>query len=165
MKMPVMVRTHSVIGLPRTLTPASTPTLPGSITTSRRTARKPCLRAERRKTSRSRGQQQFPGQSAATTILDDSKGLTVGLTSLITPKLINDFRWGFIRQGGQNAGASFNPAVLLDGIDNLVPFTRSTIAFVPVNQFTDSLNWTRKNHTFEFGTDLFSDSQQPHQLP
>lgn len=100
-------------------------------------------------------QQQFPGQSAATTILDDSKGLTLGLTSLINPKLINDFRWGFVRQGGQTAGSSFNPAVLLDGIDSIVPFTRSTIAFVPVNQFTDTLNWTRKNHTFEFGTDLF----------
>src|ERR1700730_17222910 len=101
------------------------------------------------------GTQQFPGQTSATTILDDSKGLTIGLTSIINPRLINDFRWGFVRQGGQTAGASFNPAVLLDGIDSLVPFTRSTIALVPVNQFTESLNWTRKNHTFEFGTDLF----------
>ena len=31
------------------------------------------------------GQQQFPGQSAATTILDDSKGITIGLTSMLTP--------------------------------------------------------------------------------
>src|SRR3984885_9644533 len=31
------------------------------------------------------GLQQFPGQSASTTLLDDSKGLTVGLTSLISP--------------------------------------------------------------------------------
>ncbi len=101
------------------------------------------------------GQQQFPGQTAATTMLDDSKGVTVGLTSLLSPKLINDFHWGFIRQGGQNAGVSQNPAVLLNGLDNIVPFTRSTIYFVPVNQFTDSLNWTHKNHTFEFGGDLF----------
>lgn len=101
------------------------------------------------------GQPQFPGQSAATTVLDDSKGLTIGLTSLISPRLINDFRWGLIRQGGQNAGASTNPAVLLNGLDNLVPFTRSTRFFVPVNQFTDSLNWTRGNHTLQFGTDLF----------
>src|SRR5580704_15443346 len=44
------------------------------------------------------GLQQFPGQTASTTILDDSKGITVGLTSLISPKLINDFHWGYIRQ-------------------------------------------------------------------
>jgi hypothetical protein len=101
------------------------------------------------------GQQQFPGQSAATTVLDDSKGLTIGLTSLLSPTLINDFRWGFVRQGGQTAGVSQDPGVYLDGIDNLVPFTRSTIAIVPVNQFTESLNWTRKNHTLQFGGDLF----------
>ena len=101
------------------------------------------------------GLQQFLGQSAATTVLDDSKGLTVGITSLISPKLINDFRWGFIRQGGQRAGISKDPGVYLDGLDNLIPFTRSTIFFVPVHQFTENLNWTRKNHTFQFGTDLF----------
>ena len=101
------------------------------------------------------GQQQFPGQSASTTVLDDSKGLTIGLTSLISPRLINDFRWGFVRQGGNNEGVSQDPAVLLDGIDSLVPFTRSIIPIVPVNQFTETLNWTHKNHTFEFGADLF----------
>jgi carboxypeptidase family protein/TonB-dependent receptor-like protein len=101
------------------------------------------------------GDQQFPGQSAATTMLDDSKGITIGLTSLINPRLINEFRWGYIRQGGQNAGVSQDPAVLLNGLDNLTPFTRSTIFFVPVNQFTDNLNWTRGNHTIQFGTDLF----------
>jgi Carboxypeptidase regulatory-like domain/TonB-dependent Receptor Plug Domain len=99
--------------------------------------------------------QQFPGQPASTTMLDDSKGSTVGLTSLISPKLINNFHWGFIRQGTKTAGVSQDPAVLLNGLDNLVPFTRSVTYFVPTNQFTDSLNWTHKNHTFEFGGDLF----------
>jgi hypothetical protein len=101
------------------------------------------------------GQPQFPGQSAATNALDDSKGLTIGITSLITPKLINDFHWGYIRQGVNNAGASQYPGVFLNGLDNLVPFTRSTNAIVPVNQFTDSLSWTHGNHTMQFGTDWF----------
>ena len=47
------------------------------------------------------------------------------------------------------------PGVFLNGIDSLVPFTRPTTAFVPVNQLSDSLSWTRGNHTFQFGTDLF----------
>ena len=101
------------------------------------------------------GLQQFPGSSATTTLLDDSKGVTVGLTSLLSPRLINDFHWGFIRQGVNTAGASQYPAILLTGLDNLVPFTRSTIAFVPNNQFSDTLNWTRKNHTLQFGGDIF----------
>jgi len=101
------------------------------------------------------GLQQFPGQSAATTILDDSKGSTVGLTSVISPRLINNFHWGFIRQGVKTAGTSQYPAVELTNLDDLIPFTRSITYFVPSNQLTDSLNWTRKNHTFEFGGDLF----------
>jgi hypothetical protein len=100
-------------------------------------------------------QQQFPGQLASQTFVDDSRGITVGLTSLINPRLINNFHWGFVRQGGQIQGISQYPAVELSGLDNLVPFTRSTTYFVPINQFTDSLNWTRKNHTFEFGGDFF----------
>jgi Carboxypeptidase regulatory-like domain/TonB-dependent Receptor Plug Domain len=101
------------------------------------------------------GLQQFPGQSASATTLDDSKGSTVGLTSLISPRLINDFHWGYIRQGVKTAGASQYPAILLTGLDNLVPFTRSTTSFVPNNQLSDTLNWTRKNHTLEFGGDIF----------
>jgi hypothetical protein len=101
------------------------------------------------------GPQQFPGQPAATNFLDDSKGLTVGLSSIISPRLINDFHWGFVRQGQQYGGTSVYPGVFLNGIDNLVPFTRPTTAFVPVNQLSDSLSWTRGNHSFQFGTDLF----------
>ena len=101
------------------------------------------------------GEQQFPGQPAATSILDDSKGITVGLTSLISPKLINDFHYGYIRQGGKNAGTSQYPGVYLNGLDNLVPFTRSTTFFVPVNQIGDGLNWTKGNHSLQFGGDLF----------
>jgi hypothetical protein len=97
----------------------------------------------------------FPNQPAARSFLDDSKGLTIGLTSILTPRLINDFHWGFIRQGQQYGGTSVYPGVFLSGIDSLVPFTRPTTAFVPVNQLSDSLSWTRGNHTFQFGTDVF----------
>ena len=101
------------------------------------------------------GPEQFPGQPSAQNFLDDSKGLTIGLTSLLTPRLINDFHWGFTRQGQQYGGTSVYPGVFMNGIDSLVPFTRPTTAFVPVNQLSDNLSWTRGNHTFQFGTDLF----------
>src|SRR3984885_7669343 len=99
-------------------------------------------------------QQEFPGQSASTTLVDDSRGITIGLTSLISPKLINDLHWGFVRQGGQMAGTSSNPGIFLSGLSDLIPFTRSTIYFVPTNGFADNLNWTRGNHTLQFGGDF-----------
>ena len=98
---------------------------------------------------------EFPDQSAATTLLDDSKGSTIGLISLISPTLINNFHWGFIRQGVKNGGNSTYPGVFLSGLSDLVPFNRSTTAFVPVNQFSNTLNWTHGTHAFAFGTDLF----------
>ena len=98
--------------------------------------------------------QEFPGQPATSTQVDDSRGITIGLISLINSRLVNNFHWGFIRQGGQQAGVSQNPAVLFTGLDNLVPFTRSTTYFVPTNEFADNLNWTRGNHTFQFGGDF-----------
>jgi hypothetical protein len=104
------------------------------------------------------GEQLFPNQSAATTTLDDSKGSTVGLTSIISPRLINDFRWGWVRQGGKTGGNSPYPLVELTGLTNLVNFSRadrSVTFFVPINQFGDSLHWTRGNHTLLFGADLF----------
>ena len=101
------------------------------------------------------GVEQFPGEPAVSNLLDDSKGVTIGLTSIITPKLINDFHWGLVRQGQQYGGTSVYPGIFLSGIDSLVPFTRPTTAFVPVNQLSDNLSWTHGNHTFQFGTDLF----------
>ncbi|HXW55811.1 MAG TPA: carboxypeptidase regulatory-like domain-containing protein [Candidatus Cybelea sp.] len=97
----------------------------------------------------------LPGQIPTSTTLDDSKGSVVGLTSILSPSLINDFHWGFIRQGGQTAGASLYPGVFLNDVTDFVPFTRTTIFFVPLNQLSDKLNWTKGNHTLQFGTDLF----------
>ncbi|HKS80429.1 MAG TPA: carboxypeptidase-like regulatory domain-containing protein [Candidatus Acidoferrales bacterium] len=101
------------------------------------------------------GVQQFPGQPPASALLDDSKGSILGLTSILSPSLINDIHWGFIRQGGQEAGASIYPGVLLNDVNSLTPFTRSTIFFVPVHQISDTLTKTHGNHTMTFGTDLF----------
>ena len=101
------------------------------------------------------GLQYFPTEPASTTHLDDSKGVTVGLTSLLSPRLINDFHWGYVRQGLKDAGVSQDPGVFLNGLTDLTPFTRSITRFVPVNQLSENLNWTRGNHTLQFGADIF----------
>src|SRR5262249_28552131 len=42
---------------------------------------------------------QFPGQSAARILLTNSKGIAVGDSWTISQKLVNEFHWGFTRQG------------------------------------------------------------------
>ena len=132
-------------------------TLRGSITTSPRTARKRCLRAERLQNFKEPGQQQFPGQSAATTVLDDSKGLTD------RPHLAHSVPRSSTIFAGDSSGREGRlpvrlsiPAVLLDGIDSISCLSLAPpSSLCPSNQFTESLNWTQKNHTFQFGGDLF----------
>ncbi len=99
--------------------------------------------------------QQFPGQIAATTLLNGSKGSIVGLTSVISPTMVNTFHWDLIRQAETQAGYSSQPAVYLNGVSDFYPFTRSTSFIVPVNQFSDNLNWIHGNHAFSFGADIF----------
>ena len=42
---------------------------------------------------------QFPGQTPSYSYIDNSKGLAAGDTWGISPSLVNDFRYGYIRQG------------------------------------------------------------------
>ncbi|MGH9534579.1 MAG: TonB-dependent receptor domain-containing protein, partial [Terriglobales bacterium] len=100
------------------------------------------------------GAPNFPGGPAATTELDTSRGSIFGLTSVLSPTMVNNLRWGFIRQSVDNEGASNSPAVYLNGLTDLIPFTRSTDTIVPVNNLIDNYSWNWGNHLFEFGGNL-----------
>ena len=50
------------------------------------------------------GTQQFPGQPASSVLVDNSKGMIFGDTWTISPSLVNDLRYGYIRQGYGQAG-------------------------------------------------------------
>ena len=162
---PAMVRIRWVIASPQTWTAVSTPTLPVSIITSRRAARKPCLRAERRKTSKNRDVQQFPGEPAATNLLDDSKGVTIGLTSLITPRLINDFHWGFVRQGQQYGGTSVYPGIFLSGIRQPCSLHSPHDCFCARQPVERQFELDSGKSHVSVRYRLISDSQQSPQLP
>lgn len=100
------------------------------------------------------GAPQFPGQPAATRTLDNSKGFALGYTAVLDPTKVNSFRWGFTRQGGENAGASTSPQVSIAAIDTLIPFTRSSSFKVPVHNFVDDFFWSKGKHSFQLGTNL-----------
>jgi hypothetical protein len=97
------------------------------------------------------GIEQFPGQGPSYTIEDNSKGITAGHTWTITQNLINDLRYGFIRQGFGNIGVGKGDYVDFRFLDNTSAETRTTITTVPVNNIVDNLTWTKGNHTLQFG--------------
>ena len=100
------------------------------------------------------GAPQFPGQPPATKVLDNSKGFALSYTALLRPNLVNSLRWGYTRQGGEQAGASTSPAVGLAGLDSPIAFTRSHSAILPVHNIVDDVSWVKGNHTLQFGANL-----------
>ena len=96
---------------------------------------------------------QFPGSPASSRLRDNTKGFAAGYTATLTPNLVNNLRYGFIRQGyglrgiGQGSYVNFDTGT----ISNLNAETRSTLLSVPVQNVVDDLTWTRGRHTFQFG--------------
>jgi hypothetical protein len=93
----------------------------------------------------------FPGQPPSTVLEDNSKGISAGYTWSITPNLVNDLRYGYIRQGYSSRGIGSGDYVDFTSLANLSAQTRTTIVHVPVNQLTDNLSWTKNGHTIQVG--------------
>lgn len=93
----------------------------------------------------------FPGQPPNTLLADNSKGITVGETWTITSRLINDIRWGYVRQGYADSGVGKGEYVDFRFLNSPTSEARSNITSVPVNNIVDNLSWTKGNHTLAFG--------------
>jgi hypothetical protein len=98
---------------------------------------------------------QFPGSPASQASAGNSKGLTAGYTAVLSSNLINNLRYGYVRQGNNDAGLgianqNFNH---FRGFDNILPFgARSLFYTVPVHNFINDTTWTKGRHTIQFGT-------------
>jgi Carboxypeptidase regulatory-like domain len=94
---------------------------------------------------------QFPGQDPAVVDTNNSKGIIVGYTWTISSTKVNNFRYGFIREGVGNDGSGSQSLVYLRGLDPITTDQRSTNYVVPVHNFADDYSWTRGKHTIQFG--------------
>jgi hypothetical protein len=94
---------------------------------------------------------QFPGQPASSKFEDNTKGLTFGDTWTINANLVNDIRYGYIRQGNATTGVGSGDYVDFRFVSAPTAETRTTIASVPVNNIVDNLNWTKGKHNIQFG--------------
>jgi hypothetical protein len=98
--------------------------------------------------------QQFPGQAPNDFLTNNSKGLFVGYTALLTPTLVNNLRYGYIRQGLGDAGLSTSDFNHFRGLTDVHGFTNSVLTNVPVQNLVDDLSWTKGKHTLQFGGNL-----------
>jgi len=95
--------------------------------------------------------EQFPGQGPSSVLIDNSKGMTFGDTWTISPSMVNDIRYGYIRQGFGNTGIGTGDYVDFRFIANATAETRSTVVSVPVNNIVDNLSWSKGRHTIQAG--------------
>jgi len=109
------------------------------------------------------GESQFPGGGPNSQIYDNSKGIAAGDIWYISNAMVNNLRYGFIRQGYANRGATTSDFVTFGGIDTLKSTgDTSAIISIPVHNVVDDLTWTKGSHTFQFGGNyrMITDNRQ-----
>ena len=97
------------------------------------------------------GTEQFPGQGPHDALEDNSKGLTAGDTWAISSNMVNDIRYGYVRQGFSDRGAGTGDYVDFRFLATATSESRTTITSVPVNNIVDNFNWTKGRHSIQLG--------------
>ncbi|HWC97507.1 MAG TPA: TonB-dependent receptor [Candidatus Sulfopaludibacter sp.] len=95
---------------------------------------------------------QFPGQAAASRSLDNSRGIALRYTTVISPHLVNALNYGYTRLGTASTGNSTVIPSL--GFTTLQATPRASQRVAPTSNITDDLTWTKGRHTIQGGVNF-----------
>jgi len=93
----------------------------------------------------------YPGQPANKKNTDNSKGISANYTWTPTANIVNNLRYGFIRQSIASTGAGSGLYVTFRSLDTPEARTRSSSTIVPTHNIMDDYTWTKGRHTVQFG--------------
>ncbi|MGB2669034.1 MAG: TonB-dependent receptor [Candidatus Acidiferrum sp.] len=91
----------------------------------------------------------LPGQAPETSIVNFNKGLIANYSSVLTPTMVNNFRYGYIRESIGTIGNTDVPVNDIRGIDQGINYSSQFQR--PINSFWDDLTWTHGKHSWQFG--------------
>ena len=94
---------------------------------------------------------QFPGAPPSSFTTDNTKGLAAGWDWSLNSHMVNDLRYGYVRQGNANRGVGQGDYVTFRFMDQATAQSRSTIVNVPVHNVVDTFSWTKGSHSLSFG--------------
>jgi hypothetical protein len=97
------------------------------------------------------GVEQFPGQGPSSVLIDNSKGMTFGDTWTISSTMVNDIRYGYVRQAFGNSGVGSGDYVNFRFLDFATAETRDTVVSVPVNNIVENFTWSKGKHNIQVG--------------
>lgn len=101
------------------------------------------------------GTENLPGQPPSTIHEDNTKGFAVGHTWTPSSNIVNDIRYGLIRQGYSTVGAGTGTGDWVNFRFYTQPTSqaRSIYVNVPVHNVIDNFTWTKGKHTINIGAD------------
>jgi hypothetical protein len=104
------------------------------------------------------GAEAFPGQGPAYVDTDNSKGISGNFTWSIKDNLINNLRYGYIRQSIATTGSAVGNYTEFRGLSTPNGqlssgggLYRNNASVVPTHNVIDDLTWTKGRHTIQFG--------------
>jgi hypothetical protein len=97
----------------------------------------------------------LPGQLPEHDYVYYNKGIVANYSAVLRSNLINNFRYGFIRESIGDIGNSTQDWILFRGLnDPAGAITRSYAFQRPINNFIDDVSWIKGKHTWQFGAQL-----------
>jgi Carboxypeptidase regulatory-like domain len=91
----------------------------------------------------------LPGDIPEQDIVNYNKGLIANYSAVISNTIINNFRYGYIRESIGTLGNTSEPWNYIRGIDQGVNYSSQFQR--PINSFWDDLIWTHGKHSWQFG--------------
>jgi hypothetical protein len=95
--------------------------------------------------------EEFPGQPPSQLYENNTKGMAFGYTWTPTANIVNDARYGYVRQGYSYAGPGQGDYVDFRFYTQPTSQDRDSVNSVPVNNILDNLNWIKGNHSISLG--------------
>jgi Carboxypeptidase regulatory-like domain len=98
---------------------------------------------------------QFPGLTPNLSDAVPNKGIAAGYVATLSSTVINNFRYGFVREALSEIGAGTKDYIDLRGLDTTRgDENHSFVVAVPVHNFVDDLSWTKGTHTIQVGANF-----------
>jgi hypothetical protein len=100
------------------------------------------------------GLPQFPGQGPRTTRVNKNFGYAIGYDAVLSPNLVNTFRYGLSKIDEATIGKRTSDAVSFRFLDDLDPLTATESRQVPTYNFVDDVSWLKGRHSIKWGANL-----------
>lgn len=91
----------------------------------------------------------LPGDIPEQDIVNYNKGLIANYSSVLTSSVVNNFRYGYVRESVGTLGNTAEAWNQIRGIDQGINYSSQFQR--PINSFWDDLTWTKGKHSLQFG--------------